>query len=98
MSLMQSKSLSDTAAQRKGGSINTGDRRGWEGYCNLGTPTCVGRRLFDSFLDITVAFYFEVKEQSTKGRSRKLGLRKLGAQDAAGLGLNQHIGESELGS
>lgn len=50
-------------------------------------------RLFNSFLDINAHFYFEVREQSTKGRSRKLG-----AQDAGGLGLNRHSGERELGN
>lgn len=58
-----------------------------DSFCNLGALTCAWRRLFHSFLDITVHFYFEVREQSTKGRSRKLGdsgswgLRMLGAQD-----------------
>jgi hypothetical protein len=51
-----------------------------------------GRRLFNSFLDITAHFYFEVREQSTKGRSRKPG-----AQDAGGLGLSRHHGEREQG-
>lgn len=56
-----------------------------DGFCSLGVLTCAWRRLFHSFLDITVNFYFEVREQSTKGRSRKLGTQEAGGSGSWGL-------------